>query len=194
MKQKIPICNRIEDTPYLISFLGPQSVPKIMTYLLSYEYIKRNVDDFFLLKQNYFLMSEYIRSHDAIAYTVNVHNDCLGCFFAFREEECLKGHFFFRIFPKLDTAYYTRQIILRMIRYFNKHSIRISKVIGQIPYWNLAAINVLKKIGARKQDSCVSNFMQNGTLCSCSEWIVDVPEYLHPHKLQCSKAKIDKHV
>lgn len=185
--------NEIENTIFRITFIRDKRLPKTISSLISYEYIKRNVDDFFLSSQNHYVISECIRLHDAIAYMVEDGDECLGCFLALREDENLMGHFFFRIIPNFDIVYYTHQIMLRMIRYFNRHSIRVSKVIGQIPLWNLAATHILEKLGANKQIQCSSTFTQNGISCPCSEWIIEIPEYLHPLKLRISKDMLDKH-
>lgn len=140
-----------QDDRFRISFLHYKSVDKIFRSLMNDEFIRNNVDSFFLYTSNYQLLSQFIFEKKAIAYSLKEisSGQCLGVFFAFRIDDYLYGHFFFSKHHRVDICQTIAEMIRLMCQYFKKKGILILAFIGQIPEKNKAAIWVTRKLGAK---------------------------------------------
>ena len=136
-----------------------QSIDKVFRIILNDDFIRKNVDSFFLYTENYRLLSRYIFEKKAIAYGLKDYQsgEYLGVFLAFRSRNCLYGHFLFQKHHGVNIICVIAEMIRRMHLYFKKNGIQIAKIVGHIPEKNKAAIWVAQKLGAKyKRHFCVN--------------------------------------
>ena len=157
---------------YKISFLRPQCVDKVFRDLLNDDFIRKNVDEFFLYTANYYLLSRYIRQKKAIAYTLNeiCSHKYLGVFLAFRKRNQLYVHSFFKKHRGANIVLTISEMVERISRYYKRNGITVSKFITHIPENNKAAIWVTRKVGGKYSGSIHSS--KNGKIL---EYILNFP-------------------